>query len=141
MRAICTLRPGVEGLSESGSACARSSGASSSTAASTASRPATSETYLLGSADLMPRNLDHRIEVVVPVEAPHVRAEIETIFKALLADNSQAWLMSPDGSWERARPENGERRRASQLVAMRGRMRARRRTAPGRLIRRHVAWA
>ena len=35
------------------------------------------KTYLLGSADLMPRNLDHRIEVVVPVEDPHVRNEIE----------------------------------------------------------------
>ena len=43
----------------------------------------------------MQRNLDHRIEVVVPVEAPHVRAEIETIFRRLLADNSQAWLMAP----------------------------------------------
>jgi polyphosphate kinase len=88
-------------------------------------------TYLIGSADLMQRNLDHRIEVVVPIEAPHVRAEIETIFRRLLSDNSQAWLMSPDGSWERATPVDGERRRASQLVAMRGRMRARRRSAPG----------
>ena len=72
----------------------------------------------------MPRNLDHRIEMVVPVEAPHVRAEIETIFRRLLNDNPQAWMLDPDGSWTRARPENGERRRASQLVAMRGRMRA-----------------
>jgi polyphosphate kinase len=85
----------------------------------------------MGSADLMQRNLDHRIEVVVPVEAPHVRAEIETIFRRLLTDNSQAWLMAPDGSWARAHPVDGERRRASQLVAMRGRMRAKRRTAPG----------
>jgi polyphosphate kinase len=85
----------------------------------------------MGSADLMQRNLDHRIEVVVPVEAPHVRAEVETIFRRLLTDNTQAWLMAPDGSWERAHPMDGERRRASQLVAMRGRMRAKRRTAPG----------
>ena len=79
----------------------------------------------------MQRNLDHRIEVVVPVEAPHVRAEIETIFRRLLSDNSQAWLMAPDGSWDRANPAVGERRRASQLVAMRGRLRARRRAPPG----------
>ena len=35
-------------------------------------------TYLLGSADLMPRNLEHRIEVVVPVEDSHVRGELES---------------------------------------------------------------
>ena len=87
--------------------------------------------YLLGSADLMQRNLDHRIEVVVPVEATHVRAEIETMFRRLLSDKYQEWRMGPDGSWERAHPVDGERRRASQLVAMRGRMRARRRTTPG----------
>ena len=40
-------------------------------------------------------------------------------------------MLTPDGSWTRARPENGERRRASQLVAMRGRMRAHRRSTPG----------
>ena len=89
------------------------------------------KTYLLGSADLMPRNLDHRIEMIVPVEAPHVRAEIETIFRRLLNDNSQAWTLAPNGSWTRVQPDPGERRRASQLVAMRGRVRAKRRASPG----------
>ena len=79
----------------------------------------------------MPRNLDHRIEMVVPVEAPHVRAEIETIFRRLLNDNSQAWMLAADGTWTRVQPEPGERRRASQLVAMRGRVRAQRRASPG----------
>ncbi len=83
------------------------------------------KTYLLGSADLMARNLDHRIEVVTPVEAGHVRTEIESIFKALLADNSQAWELGPDGSWERVHPEKGERRRSAQAVFMRRRERAR----------------
>ena len=86
-------------------------------------------TYLLGSADLMQRNLDHRIEVVVPVEAPHVRAEIETIFRRLLADNSQAWLMAPDGSWKRVQPE---RRRAAARLPARGDARPHARAAPRR---------
>ena len=73
----------------------------------------------------MPRNLDHRIEVVVPVEAAHVRAEIESIFKALLADNSQAWELHADGMWERVMPEKSERRRSAQAVFMRRRDRAR----------------
>ena len=77
--------------------------------------------YLLGSADLMQRNLDHRIEVVVPVEAAHVRAEIETIFRRLLADNSQAWLMARTarGSGRGPSPASGAGRPSS--CAMRGR--------------------
>ena len=59
--------------------------------------------------------------MIVPVEAPHVRAEIETIFRRLLNDNSQAWTLAADGTWARVQPEPSERRRASQLVAMRGR--------------------
>jgi polyphosphate kinase len=130
IRAICVLRPGVPGLSER--IRVRSIlGRFLEHSRLYCFEAGDERSYLLGSADLMQRNLDHRIEVVVPVEAPHVRAEIETIFRRLLSDNSQAWLMGPDGSWGRAHPVDGERRRASQLVAMRGRMRARRRTAPG----------
>jgi polyphosphate kinase len=84
------------------------------------------KTYLMGSADLMQRNLDHRIEVVVPVEDQHVRNELESIFKALLADNANAWELHPDGTWERSRPKKGERRRLAQTVFMRRRERARR---------------
>jgi polyphosphate kinase len=130
IRAICVLRPGVEGLSER--IRVRSIlGRFLEHSRLYCFEAGAERSYLIGSADLMQRNLDHRIEVVVPVEAPHVRAELETIFRRLLSDNSQAWLMSPDGSWERANPAPGDRRRASQLVAMRGRLRARRRAAPG----------
>ena len=130
IRAICVLRPGVEGLSER--IRVRSVlGRFLEHSRLYCFEAGDERSYFLGSADLMERNLDHRIEVVVPVEAPHVRAEIETVFRRLLSDNSQAWLMEPDGSWERAHPVDGERRRASQLVAMRGRMRARRRSATG----------
>jgi polyphosphate kinase len=74
----------------------------------------------------MPRNLDHRIEVVVPVEDAQARNELESIFKALLADNTQAWELGPDGTWERQRPSKNDRRRAAQTVFMRRRDRARR---------------
>jgi polyphosphate kinase len=82
--------------------------------------------YLLGSADLMPRNLDHRIEVVMPVEDSHVRNELESIFKALLADNSQAWELESNGTWKRVSPKKSERRRSAQAAFMRRRERARR---------------
>ena len=74
----------------------------------------------------MPRNLDHRIEVVIPVEDAHVRSEIEAILKALLADNAQAWELQSDGSWLRATPKKSERRRPAQTAFMRRRDRARR---------------
>ncbi len=74
----------------------------------------------------MPRNLDHRIEVVMPVEDAHVRNEVEMILKTLLADNCQAWELQPDGTWHRVSPEKAERRRPAQVVFMRRRDRARR---------------
>ena len=100
MRAICTLVPGIEGLSEN--IRVRSVlGRFLEHSRLFCFEAGDEKTYLLGSADLMPRNLDHRIEVVVPVEDLHVRNELEGIFKALLADNSQAWELQADGSWER----------------------------------------
>ena len=91
IRAICVLRPGVEGLSER--IRVRSIlGRFLEHSRLYCFEAGEQRTYLLGSADLMQRNLDHRIEVVVPVEAPNVRAEIETIFRRLLNDNSQAWM-------------------------------------------------
>jgi polyphosphate kinase len=74
----------------------------------------------------MTRNLDHRIEVVVPVEDVHVRGELESIFKALHSDNSQAWELAADGTWSRVMPKKSERRRPAQLAFMRRRERARR---------------
>jgi polyphosphate kinase len=62
----------------------------------------------------------------MPVEDAHVRNEVESILKALLADNSQAWELLPDGSWERVVPKKSERRRPAQVAFMRRRERTRR---------------
>jgi polyphosphate kinase len=88
------------------------------------------KTFLMGSADVMPRNLDHRIEVVIPVEDSQARGELESIFKALLSDNSQSWELQPNGRWERLAPKKNERRRSAQAVFMRRRERARRLARP-----------
>ena len=125
VRAVCVLRPGVEGLSER--IRVRSIlGRFLEHSRLFCFEAGEQKTYLLGSADLMGRNLDHRIEVVVPVEAGHVRAEIETIFRALLGDNSQAWSLAGDGTWERVRPQKSERRRPAQVLALRRHSRGRR---------------
>jgi polyphosphate kinase len=130
VRAICTLVPGVPGLSEN--IHVRSVlGRFLEHSRLFCFEAGDEKTYLLGSADLMSRNLDHRIEVVVPIEDPHVRNELESIFKALLADNAHAWELNADGSWDRTKPKKGERRRVAQAVFMRRRDRAR------RLVRAH----
>ena len=130
VRAICVLRPGVPGHSEN--VRVRSVlGRFLEHSRLFCFEAGDQTTYLMGSADLMARNLDHRIEMLIPVEAPHVQAEIETIMQRLLADNSQAWLLSGDGSWARCRPESDELARPSQVIAMRGRVRANRRIPTG----------
>ncbi len=125
VRANCSLVPGLPGLSENirvRSVLGRFLEHSRLYCFEAGDR----RDYLLGSADLMTRNLDHRIEVVMPVEDTQVRNELESIFKALLADNSQAWELQSDGTWKRVSPKKNERRRSAQAAFMRRRERARR---------------
>jgi polyphosphate kinase len=65
--------------------------------------------YCIGSADLMPRNLDHRVEVVTPVTDPDLTKRLQEILDVMLADNLQAWELSVDGGWQRRRPAEGEK--------------------------------
>jgi polyphosphate kinase len=125
-RSICTLRPGVPGLSETirvRSVLGRFLEHSRVLVFEADGR----STYFLSSADLMPRNLDHRIELVAPVEDHRAQQELARGFDVLLADNGSAWELSPDGKWMKLRPRKGERTRATQSVFMRSsRARARR---------------
>ena len=79
--------------------------------------------WLIGSADLMPRNLDHRLEIMVPVEDPRAQRRLADVFDVLLADNG-AWQLRSDGSWYAAARKEGEKPCGAQSVLMR---RARRR--------------
>jgi len=125
VRAICSLIPGIPGLSEN--IRVRSIlGRFLEHSRLYYFEAGDERTYFLGSADLMPRNLDHRIEVVTPVEDPHIRGEIDAIFKAQLNDNSQAWELQPDQSWLRVTGKKGERKKPAQVHFMKRRDRARR---------------
>jgi polyphosphate kinase len=129
VRAICSLLPGVPGQSEN--IRVRSIlGRFLEHSRLYCFEAGEKKTYLMGSADLMPRNLEHRIEVVVPVEDAQVRAELETILKALLTDNTQAWELRADGTWTRTSPKKSERRKPAQVAFMRKRDRARRLARP-----------
>jgi polyphosphate kinase len=70
----------------------------------------------IGSADLMPRNLDRRVEAVVPIEEPELRAQLERLLERYLSDNRGAWDMQPDGSFIQRHPEGEERNSQLQLI-------------------------
>jgi polyphosphate kinase len=57
--------------------------------------------YYIGSADLMPRNLDTRVELLAPVEDPELQAELADTLERGLADDTFAWTLGPDGVWTR----------------------------------------
>ncbi len=89
-------------------------------------------THLLGSPDLMPRNLDHRVEVLAPVQDGRAQQRINASFDALLSDNAQAWELRPDGSWERLQPEKSERAKPAHDALMRSARARQRRPAARR---------
>jgi polyphosphate kinase len=60
--------------------------------------------YLIGSADLMPRNLDRRVEVLVPIEHPKHREWLDQVLEFDLADDIVRWELQPDDSWRRCGP-------------------------------------
>jgi polyphosphate kinase len=63
--------------------------------------------WFIGSADLMDRNLDRRVEAFAPIDDPEARAEIDEILRLLLADDRRSWLLSPDGRWQRTEKVTG----------------------------------
>jgi polyphosphate kinase len=54
---------------------------------------------LIGSPDLMPRNLDRRVEALVPVDEPDLQARLEEILEVNLADDTLAWVLDAEGRW------------------------------------------
>ncbi|HYC82089.1 MAG TPA: RNA degradosome polyphosphate kinase, partial [Solirubrobacterales bacterium] len=62
---------------------------------------------LMGSADMMPRNLDSRVELVAPVEDPELRAEMLDVLERCFADDENSWELGADGCWTRNRPAGG----------------------------------
>jgi polyphosphate kinase len=107
VRGICCLIPGVLGMSENitvRSVVGRYLEHSRIYRFGSRSRE---RTYLIGSADLMPRNLDHRVEALVPVDDPGLQFRIDEILEVLLADDELAWSLAADGHWDRVPGELG----------------------------------
>ncbi len=133
VRGICCLRPGVKGMSENievRSVLGRFLEHSRIFNFETKK----SSVWLLGSADLMPRNLDNRLEVVVPIEDPACRKRLAASFALLLEDNT-SWILQPDGTWAREGPGKDAKARPAQAALMRY-ARRRRRSRSAQLARR-----
>jgi polyphosphate kinase len=116
-RGICTLRPGVPGLSERitvRSVLGRFLEHSRIFSFQTNDRTRT----WIGSADLMPRNLDRRIEVLMPVEDSRLRSDVAEVLDALLADTRFSWELDQDGAWHRTRPKRHAGQVSAQEVIM-----------------------
>jgi polyphosphate kinase len=77
--------------------------------------------YWMGSADLMPRNLDTRVELLAPVEDPELRSEVEDTLERCLADDTFAWELGPDDVWTR---RTGRRRAVHRELMERAAARA-----------------
>ena len=58
--------------------------------------------WYIGSADLMERNLDRRVEVVTPIEDHEAQARLARIIEVMLADDRRSWQLQPDGTWLRS---------------------------------------
>jgi polyphosphate kinase len=57
--------------------------------------------YYIGSADLMPRNLDRRVEAVIPIKDPALQDRLQEVLDVDLADDVLSWRLLPDGSWRK----------------------------------------
>ena len=125
-RSICMLKPGVPGMSENISV--RSIvGRYLEHSRLYGFQIGDEVEVFLGSADLMTRNLDHRIEVVVPVEQPRLRQELVAIFDSSFADTASSWELPPTATWTRRKRGKDERAHSHQLnLQRRARVRTRR---------------
>ena len=106
VRGICCLKPGVRGLSE-GIRVRSLIGHLLEHSRIFCFGSVESRQALIGSSDLMPRNLDRRVEAVVPVTEPDLKQKIEQFLELELADDTLAWELAGDGTWSKAAKGRG----------------------------------
>ena len=116
VRGICCLRPGVEGVSENIHVTSIV-GRFLEHSRIYVFRRGEETRVLMGSADLMPRNLDSRVELVAPVEDAAIKSELLDVLERCLADNASSWDLDSEGRWVRRRPDGELRHAQEELMA------------------------
>lgn len=107
VRDTCRLRPGIPGLSDR-IRVVSIVGRFLEHARLYYFRNGGAEEYFIASADAMKRNLEARVEILCPVTAPELIAELRAVFDCYDADHRSAWDMQPDGSYLQRKPAEGE---------------------------------
>jgi polyphosphate kinase len=107
VRDICRLRPGIEGVTENVTVHSVVGQFLEHSRIFYFENSGDPE-YYLGSADLMTRNLDNRVEAVTPVEDPDIRRQLRYNLDLVLSDNRRRWVMNPDGSYDHCHPAEAE---------------------------------
>jgi polyphosphate kinase len=115
IRGICCLRPGIDGMSERirvRSIVGRFLEHSRLWYFENAGRPE----YFMGSADWMPRNLDRRVEAVIPIQDKALHPRLWSLLNICLSDNRQAWDLQSDGRWIQRAPGEEEETAVHKLL-------------------------
>jgi polyphosphate kinase len=115
IRGICCLRPGVPDVSEN-IRVVSVVGRFLEHSRIYAFERGEDTRVLIGSADLMPRNLDTRVELVAPVEDRELKADLLDVLERSLADDSNAWELHEDGVWRRRTPGDEPRNVQRELM-------------------------
>jgi polyphosphate kinase len=125
VRGICCLRPQVPGLSENIRVRSIVGGFLEHSRVYRFGADPARAVYLIGSADFMPRNLDRRVEALVPVDAPPLRARLDELLTVCLADDVLAWELGGNGVWHHVQPQHGlnGQERLRELAVERARFR------------------
>lgn len=115
VRDTCRFRPGLPGLSE-GAQVISIVGRFLEHARILYFHNGGDEEYYIGSADMMGRNLESRVEVIAPVENPELRQELRLILDVQLADERTAWDMGSDGSYTQRTPADEKSKGTQQTL-------------------------
>lgn len=117
VRGMCCLRPGVEGVSENIRVISIVGRFLEHSRIYYFHNGGQEEVYI-GSADWMTRNLDRRVEALVPIEDPEIAKDLQEILGIMLADNRQAWELQSNGQYIQRRPEGNSPPQSSQKILM-----------------------
>jgi polyphosphate kinase len=118
VRSICTLRPGVKGLSKSITVRSILGRFLEHSRVCYFENSGDPQIYI-GSADMMPRNLDTRVEALATVKSPELREHLKLVLNLALSDNCSAWSLDRQGRWSKVSAAEGEMRLDFQDQLMR----------------------
>jgi polyphosphate kinase len=107
VRSICCLRPGVPGMSENIRVRSLVGRYLEHSRILRFGRDPRDADFYISSADLMPRNLDRRVEVAVPIRSSELRSRLDEILDANLRDDVQAWELGADATWTKVPTREG----------------------------------